>query len=162
MPAAFSIDALELAIRLGAATLVGAVIGLNRDLHGKPAGVRTHSIVTLGAAVSAMMALTTGLGTATADANAISRVVQGILTGIGFLGAGVIFRDPNGHVSGLTSAATIWMSAALGIVCGLGQWKILFIAIGLSLTVLLVGGPAERAANRYVKKRRRLPPDGLM
>jgi putative Mg2+ transporter-C (MgtC) family protein len=158
MPSSGPIDIQEIALRLSAAALAGAAIGLNRDLRGKPAGVRTHALVTLGAAVSSMLALETGLGAGTVDANAVGRVVQGIVTGIGFLGAGVILRDASGHVSGLTTAATIWLCAALGILCGMGYWSILLISIGLALIVLLVGGPAERAAGRYFKKRSEPPP----
>jgi len=94
----------ETALRLGAALLVGALFGLNRELHGKPAGLRTHALVTLGAATATALILRTVDGHFITDANAVSRVVQGILTGVGFLGAGVILRDPAGHVTGVTTA----------------------------------------------------------
>jgi putative Mg2+ transporter-C (MgtC) family protein len=84
----------------------------------------------------------------TIDPNAIGRIVQGILTGIGFLGAGVILHDEKHHVTGLTTAATIWVCAALGIVCGLGYWPILGIALVLTLLVLTVGKMIERWAVR--------------
>ena len=77
----------ETAMRLGAALILGAVLGLNRELHGKPAGLRTHALVTLGAAVATIVALKSPDGSFLVDQNAIGRVVQGILTGIGFLGA---------------------------------------------------------------------------
>ncbi|MDP9099569.1 MAG: MgtC/SapB family protein, partial [Verrucomicrobiota bacterium] len=80
----------ETALRLGAALVVGALFGLNRELHGKPAGLRTHALVSLGAAAAALLILRAPDGRLTADPNAISRVIQGILTGVGFLGAGVI------------------------------------------------------------------------
>ena len=140
----------DIAIRLSAATLAGAVIGLNRDLHGKPAGVRTHGLVALGAAVSTLLVVQLGGGKA--DANAVSRVVQGIITGIGFLGAGVILRDAAGHVSGLTTAATIWICAALGSVCGLGQWELVLTSLGLVLLILWAGGPVEQLAERWFKR----------
>jgi putative Mg2+ transporter-C (MgtC) family protein len=79
-------DIIDIVVRLGAAVVVGGALGLDRDLHGKPTGVRTLSLVALGAAL-AVMAVARN-----ADINAISRVIQGILTGIGFLGAGVIMR----------------------------------------------------------------------
>jgi putative Mg2+ transporter-C (MgtC) family protein len=94
-----------------------------------------------------------------ADPNAIGRVVQGILTGIGFLGAGVILRDPAGHVTGLTTAATIWICAVLGIVCGLGYWSIMAIALGLTALALWFGRPVERFAERCFKRPRSEPTD---
>jgi putative Mg2+ transporter-C (MgtC) family protein len=86
------------------------------------------------------------------DPNAISRVLQGILTGIGFLCAGVILRDPSGHVSGLTTAATIWLCAVLGVTCWLGYWSVLAIALGLTVVVLIFGGPIEYLAERLLKR----------
>jgi putative Mg2+ transporter-C (MgtC) family protein len=149
----------ETALRLGAALVVGALFGLNRELHGKPAGLRTHALVTLGAATATALILRTGDGRFVTDANAISRVVQGILTGVGFLGAGVILRDPAGHVTGLTTAATIWMCAALGIVCGLGLWLILGITVALTAIILLLGRPLERLAERLFHRHSTSPPD---
>jgi len=146
----------ESAIRLGAALLVGTILGLNRELHGKPAGMRTHALVSLGAAIATILVLDSRLAV---DSNAISRVVQGILTGVGFLGAGVIMRDPIGHVTGLTTAATIWMCAVLGIVCGLGYWTLLGIAIVLTTLLLLLGRPIERLAERLFHKHAAGPPD---
>jgi putative Mg2+ transporter-C (MgtC) family protein len=148
----------ETALRLGAALLLGGVLGLNRELHGKPAGLRTHALVSLGAAVATIVVLRTPNGSLAIDQNAIGRVVQGILTGIGFLGAGVILRDPAGHVTGLTTAATIWICAVLGIVCGLGYWYVLAVTIGLTAVTLLFGRPAERLAERLFKKRREAEP----
>ena len=149
----------ETALRLGVALLVGAILGLNRELHGKPAGLRTHALVSLGAAMAMIAALGSPLARLVLDSNAISRVVQGILTGVGFLGAGVILRDPMGHVTGLTTAATIWVCAALGIVCGLGNWPLLGIALGLTVVLLLLGRPVERLAERIFKKHIDTPPD---
>src|SRR5438552_8899016 len=103
----------ETALRLSAALIVGTILGLNRELHGKPAGLRTHALVTLGAALAAIVSLGFPGEPRSMDPNAISRVLQGILTGIGFLGAGVILRDPNGHVTGLSTAAPIWICAVL-------------------------------------------------
>lgn len=142
----------ETTLRLGAALIVGGMLGLNRELHGKPAGFRTHALVSLGAAVATIVALKSPDGSLSIDQNAIGRVVQGILTGIGFLGAGVILRDPTGHVTGLTTAATIWICAVLGIVCGLGYWYVLAITIGLTVVTLLFGHPLERLAERVFKR----------
>jgi putative Mg2+ transporter-C (MgtC) family protein len=143
----------EIAVRLGAALLLGSALGLNRDLHGKPAGLRTHALVSLGAAVAAVIALGLPGEAKSMDPNAISRVLQGILTGIGFLGAGVILRDPEGHITGLTSAATIWLSATLGVACGLGYWAVVVIAFILTALVSALGGPIELFAERLFKRK---------
>ena len=149
----------EAAIRLSAALLLGALIGLNRDLHGKPAGLRTHALVSLGAALATIMVLNAPNGVMAADPNAIGRVVQGILTGVGFLGAGVILRDPAGHVTGLTTAATIWLCAVLGIVCGLGYWALMGMGFVFTLLILLLGRRIERRVEHLFKRDRALPPD---
>jgi len=144
-------------LRLGAALLLGSVLGLNRELHGKAAGLRTHALVCLGAALATLVAL--GPLNRAADPNAVSRVVQGILTGVGFLGAGVILRDPMGHVTGLTTAATIWICAVLGIVCGLGYWWLLGTAVVITLLVLVFGRPIERLAEKLFHRHASQPPD---
>ena len=149
----------ETGLRLGAALVVGALFGLNRELHGKPAGLRTHALVSLGAAAAAALILRSPDGHYTTDANAVSRVVQGILTGVGFLGAGVILRDPAGHVTGLTTAATIWVCAVLGLICGLGHWVILGVAVTLTAITLLLGRPLERLAERLFHRHSSAPPD---
>jgi putative Mg2+ transporter-C (MgtC) family protein len=149
----------ETALRLGAALIIGSILGLNRELHGKPAGLRTHALVALGAAVATIVVLKSPTGFLAAEQNAIGRVVQGILTGVGFLGAGVILRDPAGHVTGLTTAATVWMCAVLGIVCGLGYWGILGITVILTTLVLILGRPLERLAERIFHRHGSGPPD---
>ena len=148
-----------MAVRLGAALLAGGVLGLNRELHGKPAGFRTHALVSLGAAVATIAVLRSPDGSLAVDVNAIGRVAQGIVTGVGFLGAGVILRDPAGHVTGLTTAATIWICAVLGMVAGLGQWHVLWVTLGLTAFALLLGRPLERLAERIFKRKPDRPPD---
>ena len=149
----------ETALRLGAALLVGTILGLNRELHGKPAGLRTHALVSLGAAVATIVVLRMPDGSFSTDHNAMSRVVQGILTGVGFLGAGVILHDPNGHISGITTAATIWSCAVLGLVCGLGLWVILGISLALTTITLLFGRRLERLAEKLFHRHATKPPD---
>lgn len=149
----------EIVLRLGAALILGSALGLNRELHGKPAGLRTHGLVSLGAAVAAIVSLGFPGETKAIDPNAVSRVLQGILTGIGFLGAGVILRDPTGHVTGLTTAATIWVCATLGVACGLGYWPVVGIALGLTVIALAFGKPIEHFAERLFKRKRSKPPD---
>ena len=149
----------EIALRLGAALIIGGLLGLNRDLHGKPAGMRTHSLVSLGAAVAVIVSLGLPGESKSMDPNAVSRVLQGIVTGIGFLGAGVILRDSSGHVSGLTTAATIWICGVLGVACGLGYWPVLGIALCLTAVALATGGPIEHFAERLFKRKRSKPTD---
>ena len=141
-------DLAAVILRLGAATLIGAAIGLNRDLHGKPIGVRTLGLVGL---ATALVVTLTQSATSTAISDAESRVIQGILTGIGFLGAGVIVhRDTGRRVHGLTSAASTWLTACVGIVCGAGAWPLAILGFVLTFAVLIVGGPAERALHRLL------------
>ena len=140
------------AVRLALATLIGAGIGLNRDLHRKPAGVRTHALVCLGTALMVIVVMPPGSNWAQRY-DALSRVIQGVLTGIGFLGAGVILHDANRRVRGLTTAATIWVTSLLGIACGLGLYMPLFIAVALGALVLGFGGRIERVLRPRTPKR---------
>jgi putative Mg2+ transporter-C (MgtC) family protein len=139
------LDWSEIVLRLGAATLAGGLIGLNRDLHGKPVGLRTLGLVGLATATVVVLAATFD----TKSSDATSRIIQGILTGIGFLGAGVIIhRENRSRVQGLTSAACTWLTACVGIVCGAGQWRIVAVALGITFVVLIVGGKTERWLHR--------------
>ncbi len=114
----------EIVLRLGTATLAGGLIGLNRDLHGKPIGLRTLSLVGLATAMMLVLVDPSYSHATPQNADAASRVIQGILTGIGFLGAGVIVRaEHDFRIRGLTSAACTWLAACIGIVCGVGQWR---------------------------------------
>lgn len=134
-------DIVDIALRLGAAVAVGMLIGLNRDLADKPIGMRTLGLVSLGAAV---VAVSTVHFRGLADhPDALSRVVQGviqgIMAGIGFIGAGVILRDSQAQtVRGLTTAATVWVTAALGIACGLAAWEIVGLSLLLAVFLLVV------------------------
>ena len=141
------LDSSEIALRLGMATLAGAAIGLNRDLHGKPIGLRTLSLVAL--ATSMIVTLTDSGGDLAPFSDASSRVVQGILTGIGFLGAGVIIHaEAHARVRGLTSAALTWLTACIGILCGAGQWRIVGIAVAITFAILMLGGRVEKMLHR--------------
>jgi len=148
----YALSHLEVVLRLVVAFVCGAIIGLNREFHRKPAGFRTFGLVSIGAAVVVlMMELEVGAG-----ADAVSRVVQGVLTGIGFLGAGVIFRrDSHKQVAGLTTAAAVWLTAGLGMAAGAGQFVIAVSGTVLGLALLLLGGPFERLMTR---RRRKDPP----
>jgi putative Mg2+ transporter-C (MgtC) family protein len=120
-------------VRLGAAVLVGALIGLDRQIRNKPAGLRTIALVSLGSAVFVM----TALEGATVDS--ASRVIQGIVTGVGFLGAGsIVHGRTEESVHGLTTAASIWLAAALGMACGLAYWPIVAAGCGFGVVILVL------------------------
>jgi len=140
----------EILLRLGAATLACGAIGLNRDLHGKPIGLRTLGLVGLATAVVVIFAMPPGTDP-TRLSDATSRVIQGVLTGIGFLGAGVIVHtEPQNKVRGLTSAACVWFTACIGAICGAGQWRLVAVALAIALALLMFGGPVERLLRNYV------------
>ena len=135
-------DTLEIALRLGAAAVIGIALGLNRDLAGKAMGVRTLGCVAVGAAI----VVTAASQFSSAD---VSRVIQGIVTGIGFLGVAVIARSPDGQqVHGLTTAACAWLTACLGAACGVGQWRVVLIGYAIVFVILHLGGPFEKAVHR--------------
>ncbi len=115
------VDTLHLLGRLGLSLLVGAAIGLNREREHKPAGLRTYMLVTFGTTILALLPLQ--LGVALESTDAFSRIIQGIITGVSFIGGGTILRDQD-HVRGLTSAAAIWVTAALGLLIGCGLWQL--------------------------------------
>ena len=132
-------DIEDIALRLLVAVLAGAALGFNRELRGKSIGVRTLAIVSLGSALSVM-----AVGSAE-NIDAASRVIQGLLTGIGFLGAGVIIRPRGkGEVEGLTTAACTWTTAAIGALYGVGAWTVILIGIAIILLVLVGGEWVKR------------------
>src|SRR5579864_359907 len=136
-------DLVHLAARLGLAVALGGIVGVNRELRQKPAGLRTHALVALGAAlVTAIGTLMTG---PPGDSGTLGRLVQGLLAGIGFIGGGVILhRDDTQGVHGLATAAAVWLVAAVGIAVGAGLWAAGVLTIGLALAVLYLGGPIDR------------------
>src|SRR5579864_5562190 len=124
----------EVVARLALAAAIGAVVGVNRELQRKPAGLRTHALVALGTALMTIVALALpAIDVATSSAS-VSRVMQGIVAGIGFVGGGVImYRGDAKGVHGLTTAAAIWVVAAAGVAVGGGMWR-----TGLSAAILTV------------------------
>jgi putative Mg2+ transporter-C (MgtC) family protein len=132
---------LVIVLRLLFATVAGLVIGWNRFRAGKPAGAGTHSLVALGSAL--FVALPAAHGSDT-----VTRVIQGVAAGVGFLGAGEIFRDPGSvsRVHGLTSAAALWATAALGIIAATASWLIM---LASTLLVLVVLELAPRIEHKY-------------
>ena len=134
-----TVDLVDIILRLTAAVVAGMLIGLNRDLQQKPIGMRTLALVSLGAASVAVASIDFSLLKNEPDAvsRVVQGVIQGVMAGISFIGAGVILRDASHRrVEGLTTAATVWMAAALGIACGLAAWAVVAAALGLALIVL--------------------------
>ena len=136
---------LDAVVRLLAAAAVGGAIGANRELTRKPAGLRTHSLVALGSALVVVASVHLGSSN---PGDSTSRVIQVVIAGIGFLGGGVILHAEGRTVKGLTTAATIWVAAAAGIACGVGQWLIAVVAVILALIILTVGQGVENAMHR--------------
>lgn len=145
---------MDIVARLGAATLIGSIIGFDREIREKPAGLRTHALVSLGAALLTLTA-TRLSGNADVDASTVSRVIQGVIAGVGFLGGGAILRTSDESIKGLTTAASIWLVAALGIACGAGQWAIAVVSLVLALMVLLLGTVLERKLRKKLGRTRR-------
>lgn len=138
-----SSDWTTILLRLGIAVLAGGVVGLNRDRSRRPAGLRTYMTVSVGSALFVMLPLQAGLDfNAT---NALSRTVQGVTTGVGFIDAGIIFQQnrqslqsQEPQVKGLTSAAALWLTAALGTAAGCGLWRTAL--VGTLFTLLILSG----------------------
>jgi len=127
-------------IRLAAAGLVGAIIGLERQRAHKPAGLRTHMLVSLGAAVFVLVPLELHV-----TVGEIGRVVQGVAAGIGFIGAGAILkRNEEGDIQGLTTAAGIWLTASVGVAIGLGGIGVALLATIMTWCILSAVGHIER------------------
>jgi putative Mg2+ transporter-C (MgtC) family protein len=145
-------------LRLAAAVAVGALIGLDRELRRKPAGLRTLALVALGSAVFVLETLDPARNPYT---DATSRVIQGVVTGVGFLGAGSIMRTASDDsIRGLTTAASIWLAAALGIACGLADWPLVVGGTVLGLLMLVIT-PVERVLHNRRKSDLKDPPAGI-
>lgn len=136
---------LRVVLRLVAALIIGTVIGLQREMIHKPAGLRTHLLVALGTTLLVVAAVNANMKSAD-----ISRVIQGLITGVGFLGGGTILKLTREHeIQGLTTAAGIWFTAAASIAAGLGEFASALIATGLAWIVLAALGRLEvRRAGR--------------
>ena len=136
-------------LRLGLAALLGGLLGWQREVHGKAAGIRTHMLVSMGAALIVMVAQQAG-----GNAADLSRVLQGLIAGVGFLGAGTILKTERqgedvDQVKGLTTAAGIWLTAAIGASAGIGKEVTAILSTVLAFAVLSLVpllAPAVRAA----------------
>ena len=124
---------LEMVLRLLLAAALGAIIGYQRERAGKQAGLRTHILISVGAALISLISIY-GFG----DASDPARVAAGVVVGVGFLGAGVILHRQGGIVAGLTTAATIWVVAGIGLAAGTGLYIIAAVATALVLGVLIM------------------------
>jgi putative Mg2+ transporter-C (MgtC) family protein len=134
----------ELFLRLGLAALFGLLLGLNREMRGHDAGIRTHALVALSSAMimASALLLAADLG-AHGDRPDPLRAVQGLAQSIGFIAAGLIFVR-GGTVVNMTTAANIWVAAAIGIACGAGQYRIVLVGAALALLLVTVVGALER------------------
>lgn len=132
----------DLVLRLLLAAVLGGLLGLERQFHGRWAGLRTHMTVAMGAATFTVLALTVSGANAMADA---TRVIQGIAAGIGFLGAGTILKlSDQLEIKGLTTASAIWLTAAVGTAAGLAEYAVAIAATLISLIVLAALRPLEK------------------
>jgi len=135
-------------IRLAAAMLLGAVIGLQRESVGAAAGLRTHMLVTLGAAVFVLAPLSVDM-----SAEQVSRVIQGVATGIGFIGGGAVLKlAAEREILGLTTAASIWLATAVGVAVGMGRLGLAAIVVGLSWVILAIFGRFSRRAEAEARQ----------
>ncbi len=139
---------LELIRRLITAALLGAALGFERELRQKDAGLRTNILIGVGSALFTLMSIE--MAGPTGDPG---RIAAQIVTGIGFLGAGAIMRTDSG-IQGLTTAATVWVNAAVGVAAGGGKYHLAFIATGVTLAALWVLEPIERAIARRGPRRK--------
>lgn len=143
---------LEMSLRVGMALLAGALVGVNRDLHRKSIGLRTLGLVSVSACLLVLTVSQYAQLHGFNSSDAASRVTQGIVSGIGFLGAGVILRGPDQvHVYGLTTASAILVVAAMGIASALAAWPILVIGFVATLFLLIVCGPIEHAIQSRIE-----------
>jgi putative Mg2+ transporter-C (MgtC) family protein len=130
----------QVLMRLAAAALCGGVLGWDRESHARPAGLRTNILVAMGAALFALIGIE--LSEQVRKVGGVAdpvKVLDGIVGGIGFLGAATVFRSKQG-VEGITTAAAIWLVAAIGATCGIGAYQAAFIATGIALFTLTVLG----------------------
>ncbi len=142
----------RMVIRLIAATVLGAIIGLERERTGKAAGLRTHMLTALGSALFVVSAAEAGM-----SIGDMSRVIQGLATGIGFIGGGAILKlVAEREIEGLTTSAGIWMTAAVGVTVGLGRLWTAVLSMLLGWIILRIVGSIEHQLDR-----RRAAPSGV-
>lgn len=158
-------DWFHIGFRLTLAMLVGCIIGYNREKGGRPAGMRTFMLVSMGSALFVMIPLQAEGDSSFAAANALSRTIQGVTTGVGFLGAGLILQQSGKKtdvpkVRGLTTAATVWIAAALGAAIGCGLWQMGL--LGALLTLGTLSGVKRLRRSLQPKSQSSLDDDALI
>ncbi|MBK5966277.1 methyltransferase [Thiocystis minor] len=140
-------EATRITVRLLIAALLGGLLGYEREQQGKSAGVRTHMLVAIGAALFVLIPQQAGVSEVE-----MSRVIQGVIAGVGFLGAGTIIKGGDDeHVRGLTTAAGIWLTAAIGLAAGLGRESSAILCTLLALLILSLAPKVERWLGRRRK-----------
>ena len=143
-------DQLDLALRLAVGLVLGAIIGFERELHSQPAGFRTHSVVALGAAIFTVVSAYAFTGPGSDP----TRIAAQIVSGIGFIGAGTILHS-RGQIRGLTTAASLWSVAGIGMAAGAGLYGVAVVGTVLMLVILSLFDWAEN----YARRRMGLGPD---
>jgi putative Mg2+ transporter-C (MgtC) family protein len=139
------IPPVEMAARLGVAGVLGLLLGMEREWRGKPAGLRTHMLVALGSAGFMLVGMSVLMATAQGDPSARidpSRVVEGVIGGIGFLGAGSIIRS-GASIYGITTGAAIWIAGAIGVASGIGNFPLAGMIAAFALVAMIVLGRFE-------------------
>ncbi len=134
-----NVEIARLTVRLLLAVILGGVLGFQRAEAGKAAGMRTYMLVTLGAAIVVLLPQLAGMSSAD-----LSRIIQGIVTGMGFIGGGVILKMSEEHkIVGVTTAASIWLTATIGIAAGTGRLSLAIVGTILGFVILTILGPLE-------------------
>lgn len=148
---------LDVIIRVAVAVVIGIAIGIERELSNHPAGMKTHALVCLGAAITTMISAEmcySLMGNEALDASSkvdMSRIASGVVSGIGFIGAGAIIKAKDGSVvTGITTAATVWISGCMGLAIGMGYFRIIVVAM---LAILFTTGILKGLENRFIKRR---------
>lgn len=136
----------EVAIRLVVAVIIGGIIGWDRERLNKPAGIRTHMLVSLGSATFTLLGFEVGEHYSKEGFDP-TRVLQGVVGGIGFLGAGAILQN-RGQVSGITTAAGVWVAGALGAAAGVGAYVLALAATVLAFAILAAGGKLDQLVGK--------------
>lgn len=141
----------EVAVRLGLACVLGGLLGIERETQGREAGLRTHMLLSLGAAVFALASVTGFNAFVEGDSSNIrvdpGRIASYVAAGVGFIGGGAILKRDD-RVRGLTTAASLWVAAAIGVTCGLGLWLVPLLAVGFALVSLAVLRPLSQWLDR--------------
>lgn len=141
----YEIPILDMATRLAVAVGLALIVGLERELRGKPAGLRSHMLVSLGAAAFIIVGLTVLKSTSDTEPSAQidpTRIVEGIVGGIGFLGAGSIIRS-GGSIHGITTGASIWLAGAIGVAAGVNNFPLAAMVAAMALVIMVVLGYFE-------------------